>query len=384
MPGKGSFQLARIFGIRIGVSASWFFVLFFFIYVLSGYFRDILGSDTEGYVVAVASALLFFASLVLHELGHALVARRLGHEIEGVDLWFFGGLAKMRGETRSPQAEFAIAAAGPLVTLLVVAAAAAVGIALSSPQHFWDLVLLKTGVRATAGLVLLSWLATINALVLVFNLIPALPLDGGRLAQAVAWRVTGDRNRGTRAAAQAGRLFALLLGGLGLAVLVDGYVSSGLWAMLVALFLYQAARGAIVQSALSDRIRALTVADIMDREPVTIPAATSLLDAQEEFFLRYRWPWFAVVSEDRHYVGVLRAERLDAELRDGRPALTAAEASDDELPWRIGVSDSLESLLGSEGLRGLGAVVALEADGRLAGVVTLAQVRKALAPATAV
>jgi Zn-dependent protease len=97
MPGKGSFQLARIFGIRIGVSTSWFFVLFFFIYVLSGYFRDILGSDTQGYVVAVASALLFFASLVLHELGHALVARRLGHEIEGVDLWFFGGLAKMRG-----------------------------------------------------------------------------------------------------------------------------------------------------------------------------------------------------------------------------------------------------------------------------------------------
>ena len=97
---SGSIQLARIFGIRIGVSASWFFVLFFFIYVLSGYFQDILGSNTEGYVVAVASALLFFASLVLHELGHAVVARRLGLEIEGVDLWFFGGLAKMRGETR--------------------------------------------------------------------------------------------------------------------------------------------------------------------------------------------------------------------------------------------------------------------------------------------
>ncbi len=380
----GSIQLARIFGIRIGVSTSWFLVLFFFIFVLSGYFRDILGSDTQGYVVAVASALLFFASLVLHELGHAVVARRLGLEIEGVDLWFFGGLAKVRGETRSPLAEFLIAAAGPLVTLIVVAAASAVGIALSSAQHFWDLVLLRTGVHATAGLVLLSWLATINALVLVFNLIPALPLDGGRLALALAWRVTGDRGRGTRAAAQAGRGFAVLLGALGLAILGSGYVSSGIWAMIVALFLYQAARGAIVQSALSDRIRALTVADIMDREPVTIPAETSLLDAQEEFFLRYRWPWFAVVADGGQYVGLLRAERLDAELRDGRPALTAAEASDDEPPWRIGVTDSLESLLGSEGLRRLGAVVAVEADGRLAGVVTLAQVRRALAPATGV
>src|ERR1700712_2847633 len=119
---SGTIQLARIFGIRIGVSTSWFFVLFFFIYVLSGYFRDILGSPTEGYVVAVASALLFFASLVLHELGHAVVARRLGLEIEGVDLWFFGGLAKMRGETRSPGAEFLIGVAGPLVTLIIVAA----------------------------------------------------------------------------------------------------------------------------------------------------------------------------------------------------------------------------------------------------------------------
>ncbi|MGI8803390.1 MAG: site-2 protease family protein [Solirubrobacteraceae bacterium] len=381
---SGSFQLARIFGIRIGVSASWFFVLFFFIYVLSGYFRDLLGSGTEGYVVAVASALLFFTSLVLHELGHAVVARRLGLEIEGVDLWFFGGLAKMRGETRTPGAEFLIAVAGPLVTLIVVAAACAVGVALSTPENFWNLILLSSGAHATAGLVLLSWLATINALVLVFNLIPALPLDGGRLALAVAWRLTGDRGRGTRAAAQAGRVFAMLLGGLGLGILASGYVSSGLWAMVVALFLYQAARGAIVQSKLSERIRALTVADIMDREPVTIPAATSLLEAQEEFFLRYRWPWFAVVSEDGHYVGLLRAERLDAELRDGRPALTAADVSDDEPPWRIGVTESLESLLGSEGLRGLGAVVALEPDGRLAGVVTLTQVRRALAPATGV
>src|ERR1700759_519554 len=121
----GSIQLARIFGIRIGVSTSWFFVLFFFIYVLSGYFQDILGSNTEGYVVAVLSALLFFTSLVLHELGHAVVARRLGLEIEGVDLWFFGGLAKMRGETQTPGAEFLIAIAGPLVTLIVVAAASA-------------------------------------------------------------------------------------------------------------------------------------------------------------------------------------------------------------------------------------------------------------------
>ena len=98
----GTIQLARIFGIRVGVGTSWFVVLFFFIYVLSGIFGQLLGSSTDGYLVAVASSLLFFVSLILHELGHAVVARRLGIEIEGIDLWFFGGLAKTRGDPTRP------------------------------------------------------------------------------------------------------------------------------------------------------------------------------------------------------------------------------------------------------------------------------------------
>src|SRR5205814_8253176 len=115
MPTGGSIQLARVFGIRIGVDVSWFFVLFFFIFFLSGSFRTTLdSSDTVAYVTAVASALLFFVSLVLHELGHALVARRLGIEILGIDLWFFGGIAKMSRDTETPRAELQVAAAGPL------------------------------------------------------------------------------------------------------------------------------------------------------------------------------------------------------------------------------------------------------------------------------
>ena len=122
MPGTGSsIQLLRVFGIRIGASPSWFFVLFVFIYFGSDYFRDVLGgSVTEAYVVAVAAVFLFFVSLVMHELGHALVARREGIEISGIDLWFFGGVAKMSRDTQSAGAEFRISAAGPLVTLVLV------------------------------------------------------------------------------------------------------------------------------------------------------------------------------------------------------------------------------------------------------------------------
>jgi Zn-dependent protease len=376
----GTIQLARIFGIRIGVGTSWFVVLFFFIYILSGYFGQLLGSNTEGYLVAVASSLLFFVSLILHELGHAVVARGLGIEIDGIDLWFFGGLAKTRSDTTSAGDEFKIAAAGPLVTLVVILLC--IGAAAATDLHrFYDAAALDTSVRATPGLVLLSFLATMNVFVLALNLLPALPLDGGRIARAIAWRLTGDRARATRIAAKSGQVFAILLGIVGLLALSDGYVPTAVWALISALFLYQSARGTLAQTILGERIRAIKVSDIMDREPVTIPSATTLANAEEEFFLRYRQPWFAVVDDARHYVGLLRSERLEAELYGGRPALTAGEVSDDERPWRVDSGQTLEDLLGSDGLRRLGVVVAVDADGTLAGLVTLAQVHRALRPA---
>jgi predicted transcriptional regulator len=118
----------------------------------------------------------------------------------------------------------------------------------------------------------------------------------------------------------------------------------------------------------------------MDREPVTIPATATLLDAQEEFFLRYRWPWFAVVDPARHFLGVVRQQRVETEIAAGRPALAVGEVLEDDLLVRIGEEAPLETLLGSEGIGRLGAMVAVDGDGVLKGVVTLAQVRQALAP----
>ena len=120
--------------------------------------------------------------------------------------------------------------------------------------------------------------------------------------------------------------------------------------MLLAFFLYQAAGAAVVQGALGRRIQNITVGDIMDREPVTIPAEATLLDAQEQFFLRYRWPWFAVVDPARHFLGVVRQQRVRHEIAAGRPALPVADVLEENMPVRIGEEAPLESLLGSEGL----------------------------------
>jgi Zn-dependent protease len=377
---RTNFQLARVFGIRIGVGISWFVLLFFFIIIVTPYFHEVLGgSDTTAYLVAVASVLSFFLSLIMHELGHALVARRNGLTVVGIDLWAFGGITRA-SEPQSPGMEFRVAAAGPAVTLIVIVVCVVAAKLAANSSHFFDVAVGTGGVRATPALVWLSWVATINALVLVFNLIPAFPLDGGRLAHALIWWRTGDRNRATHVTGRAGQGFALLLGAFGLVDLGKGG-SAGLLTMLLAFLLYQAAGAAVAQGSLGRRIQNITVADIMDREPVTIPAELNLIDAQEQFFLRYRWPWFAVVDPARHFLGVVRGQRVDDEISAGRPALPVTDVLEQDLAVRIGEQAPLESLLGSEGLSRLGAMVAVDEDGVLQGVVTLAQVRRALRPA---
>jgi Zn-dependent protease len=382
MKPRTNFQLARIFGIRVGVGFSWFVVLFVFIIFITPIFHNQLGgSRTTAYLVAVASVLSFFVSIVLHELGHALVARRRGLQVAGIDLWALGGITRTE-EPRDPGAEFRVAAAGPLVTLLVIVACIVAGRLLTDSKTFFELAVAEENARATPALVWLSWLATINMLVLVFNLVPAFPLDGGRIAHAAIWWRTGDRNRATRATGRAGQGFALALGALGLWRLARGDGSLGLCCILLAYFLYQAAGAAVVQGVLAKRIQSITVADIMDRQPVTIPAGATLLDAHEDFFLRYRWPWFAVVDPAHHFLGVVAAARVDAEISAGRPALPVVEVLEEDMHVRIDEAEPLESLLGSEGLGRLGAMVAVDRDGVLQGVVTLAEVRKALRVAT--
>ncbi len=381
--GGGSIQIARVLGIRVGASPSWFVVLFVLIYLLSDYFQSRLGgSTTEGYLVAVAGVLLFFASIVLHELGHALVARRLGIAINGIDLWFFGGIAKMSRDTDSPGAEFKIAAAGPAVTLLICALCIGLG-ALVAQGDALDVMLLEENGAVSPAVALLGFLALWNAALLIFNLVPAFPLDGGRIARAAIWGLTGDRHRATRLAGRIGEYFAYLLIGLGILLAASGSPFDGIYLAIIGWFLAQGARAAIASTAFTERIDGITVADIMDSEPVTMPATTTVLRAQEEFFLRYRWAWFAVVDERGRFVGVVDEQRIDAEIAAGRPALEVSElveAAESE-HWRVPSDRPLESLLADEHLRANGALMAVDGEGVLCGVVTLEQVRRALSAA---
>ncbi|HYI17063.1 MAG TPA: site-2 protease family protein [Solirubrobacteraceae bacterium] len=379
MTGSRSLPLLKVFGIRVGVNYSWFLILFLVIYIVWDSLRDTLdASETTVYAVAVVSAFSFFASILLHELGHALAARREGIGVEGIDLFLFGGVMKMSRETDTPGAEFRVAAAGPLVTLLIMALAAAAAVLVAGADGFWDAARLSGSAGAAPAEVVLSLLVSMNLVLLVFNLVPAFPLDGGRIARAIAWKLTGDRHKATRVSASIGVAFGWLLIGCGIALaLLTDAVIDGIWFAALGWLLASSARGALAQSAFTEQLEGVTVADVMDAEPVTIPAALPAARAYEEFFLRYQgWEWFAVVEDDGRFAGVAhRAAVEHAALREGGDAPVRQVASGgDQVP----ADAPLETLLGSEPLRRLGALMAVDADGRLRGVITFEQVTRAL------
>jgi len=386
MPATGGLTLFRVRGIRITVDFSWFIVLFLIIIWLSDAFRQELNLDNgdfEPYALAVAGALLFFGSILLHELGHAFVAERHGIKISGISLWMFGGVAFMEGDSDSPATEFKVAIAGPIVTAVIGFACAAIAVLAVGGEEFKDGALTNGDPQSSGIAAMIAWLGGINLFVLAFNLVPAFPLDGGRVARAIAWWRTGSRTSGTRFAATLGQGFGVILIALGIFFLLQGDFVSGVWLAFLGFILRGAAKGAVAQTNITSRIEGVSVGDVMDREPVAIPEDVSVEQALDEYFLRYRWPWFPVVDAAQRFVGL-----LDRGTADEVPAVERASSTvrdvfaPDSGSLAVREDTPLESILRNEALRRLGAVVATDDQGRIRGVLTIDAIGRALRPQT--
>jgi len=387
MPERGRFTLLTIRGIPIGVDWTWFFILFLIIWLLSGFYRDVLGTtqdSIEPYALAVASAFGFFASILLHELGHAVIAVRNKIGISQITLWMFGGVASLDREPDSAGAEFRIAAAGPAVTLLITAACLGAGAAIDG-STFWDGASFDENATISTGVAVLAWLANINAAILIFNLLPAFPLDGGRIARAIVWKVTGNRERATIFAARLGQGFAYAFIAIGILIAIGGSLFAGVWLALIGWMLGGSARATAERSKLNTKLGDLRVADVMDAEPVAIPELATVEQALDEYFLRYRWPWFPVVDAGQRFVGLLNRGTADAVPEPSRTSQTVGEIIDPggSTDQTVSSDEPLEALLANLELRRLGGLVAVDADGRLTGVITLEQVGRALRDAAA-
>jgi len=382
MLGGKPITLFHVRGIRITVDWSWFFVLFLVIFWLSDFYGRVLGESSSAstpFTLAVISAIGFFGSIVLHELGHAFAAQRNGIGISSIQLWIFGGMARMDRESGTPAAEFKVAVAGPLVTLAIVVLLTAVGIAAVGAGEFKRAVLIESGSGVSGAMATVGWLASINLLVLVFNLLPAFPMDGGRIVRAIAWWRTGDRNSATRFAANLGRVFAYIFIGGGLLMIASGNILGGVWLALIGFVINSSARAASMQTAITGKISDLSVADVMDREPVAIPDELSVEQALDEYFLRYRWPWFPVVDAAHRFLGLVVRDKADEVPETSRATSHVSDLLErDDGTFQVRDDTPLDSLLANRALRRFGALMAVDADGRLSGVITAEQVGRAL------
>ncbi len=387
MLGGSSITLFHVRGIRISVDWSWFLILFLLIYWLSQFYGNVLGESSSGtapFTLAVLSTLGFFGAIVLHELGHAAAARRNGIGISSIQLWIFGGVARMDRDSETPRAEFEVAIAGPLVTLAIVLVLGAAGTALAGWSDFSHALGFGADSEVSGVVAMLAWLASINAFILVFNLLPAFPMDGGRVARAIAWSRTGDRSAATGFAAGLGRVFAYIFIGAGLLLLATGDVFGGAWLAVIGMVINSSARAATMQTAISGRIEGLRVSDVMDREPVAIPGELNVEEALDQYFLRYSWPWFPVVDAAQRFLGLLLRDRADEVPEVSRSTALVADLLEGDGAAVLQIRDDapLDSLLGNQNLRRFGALMAVDADGRLSGVITAEQVGRALRKAT--
>lgn len=291
-----TFRIGTIAGVRVGVNWSVGVILALLVLGLAAGRFPYLYPDlpVAAYVAAgVVAGVVFLGSLLAHELAHAVVARRNGVGVEAITLWMFGGVAKLEGEPADPGADLRVAAVGPLVSLALTVLFAAVA--------------LVADVAIGPGLVVgsLQWLALINLLLAVFNLIPAAPLDGGRVLRALWWWRTGDRTAAAVGAARAGRGFGWLLvaGGIALALLGGGI--GGLWLVLIGWFISASARNEEDYARTAAALAGVQVGEVMSAPAVTVPADVPLEEFIDSWVFAHPFSTFPVVDERLRPVGLL-------------------------------------------------------------------------------
>jgi Zn-dependent protease/CBS domain-containing protein len=361
---SGNISLGRIGGVEVRINWSWLVIFALIVWSLAdGVFPSTnpgLSGNTH-LAMAIVAAVLFLVSILLHELGHAWAARREGLEVDGITLWLFGGVSQFKGGFPSAGAEFRIAIAGPLVSLVLGVVFVLIAIAG-----------LPSAVDGVA-----AWLGYINLALLVFNLIPALPLDGGRVLRAALWRSKGDLGWATRIGTDIGRVFGYLFIGLGLAMFIFQGSFSGAWLAFIGWFLLQAATAEARYIATEAALHGLRVRDLMVRDPVTVDGDFTVGQFMDEVARSRRFTTYPVV-DGGHPIGLLafgsvaalpRSEWDSRRVRDAMlPLERVPQLTEDET-----AIDALTALSSPTLNRGL-----VVENGHLAGLLSITDLTRAL------
>jgi Zn-dependent protease len=379
----GQLHLGRLFGVPIVAGFSWLLWVFVALYLVAGFFPEqIAPTDGRAFVLAAIVVALYVVALVGHEFGHALMGRVFGIETERVELWALGGLAHLSRGARSPKEEFFVAAAGPAVTLVAAVAAAVVVGSVDGYdlETLWQIGTLQysgsTAVSSVAGIILFF-----EGLALVFNLLPALPLDGGRIARSIVWKATGRPAAGTAFAAQAGKVLAglLVLAAIWL-VAETGSTFNGLMALFLAFFIWQNAQAAVIPvERRRGQAKSLITADaVMDRGPDWVALTDTAAEARARAFDGHGLDWAIVLDDEGRLQGIIRGERVRAEIEAGRRETPAKDLLDAGGRRSTREDVLLHRLQKDKDLQRLGALPVVDVDGIVVGVVSEEAIRQAM------
>lgn len=366
MPGR-SIRIARIAGIPVGVSPWWLVIVALITWTLGAdYFPGTVDgiAPAAAYALGLASALLLFASILAHEFGHAIVARRHGIEVQEIDLWLLGGVSRMREEAHDPDDELRYAIAGPLVTAAIALLFAAISLALPAST--------PAVLRA-----LVDYQLLVNVLILVFNMLPAFPLDGGRVLRSLLWRRNRDLRRSTDMAARVGRLFGYAMIAFGLLELFSGS-AGGLWLAIVGVFIVAAAGAQAVSAQLQATFTGVHARDLMSRPVVSIPQDVTLAQAGSDYFLPYLYTAFPVVDGEGHFGGVIAVSRVDAVPPRERPFKQVGEVADRDPELAVGEDEDVAALLARPAFARVGRAVVVDEHDEPVGLLSITDIQRTL------
>lgn len=361
--------LVRLFGFEVKVDLSWLILGLLIAWTLAkGLFPDSYrGLEPATYwAMGAAAAVGLLVSIVFHELWHSLVARKFGLTMKGITLFIFGGVAEMPEEPRSPRAEFFMAAAGPVSS--IVLGAGLVGLAALGQTGGWP--------RPVVGVA--NYLGFLNLVLAGFNLIPAFPLDGGRILRAVLWGWKDNLRWATRIASNIGSAFGLLLVFVGALQFIFGNLVGGMWLFLIGMFLRGASQSALSQLAIQQAFQGERVRKYMKADPVTVPSGTSIQEFVEGYILKYHYKMFPVVDAGGRLAGCATLNRVKEVPKAEWTRRPVAELARDCSPENTisadaQVMDALARMSRANSSR------LIVADGdRLAGIITLKDIMQVL------
>lgn len=363
-------RLFSLFGFEVKVDLSWLLLALLITWTLGvGVFPiEYPGLSTPTYVwMGIACAIGVFFSIVFHEFSHSIVARRFGMPIRGITLFIFGGVAEMEREPPSPRSEFFMAAAGPIASFVLALLCSNIGT--FAVARAWPV--------SVAGV--FEQLAFINYIVAIFNLVPAFPLDGGRILRAALWNWKGDMLRATQISSRIGSGFGLALMFLGGVAFIQGNFIGGMWWFLIGVFLRGAAAASLHQLLLQELVQDQPVSQFMRRDPISVPPTSSVQDWIDNYVYRHHFKMFPVVDGST-LLGCINIEGAKRVPRSDWQKRTVAEimepvTDENSVAAETSAMELLSTMVRADGKRRFMVVE----QGRLVGMISLKDLLEVIA-----